>query len=950
MPDRQEFFDSGYLKPAIEWMSEQMPGGFFIYRADNSMEILYINDAALRIFGCETIEDFKALTGNTFRGLVHPEDFEATQKEIGQQIAHNIQDRTDHVEYRIIRKDGAVRWIDDYGHYAQLPGYGDVYYVFISDITNKHLVDEENTRRAGVYSGLIDHLNRHENDYLSVIRVNLTKGVIEKTGGADPFPEDYEGNTREQCLSARLNSLLLQSDRKAFTESFKIDKLLDLFYRGQPAASFVAYSRRASGKQCFVKFSRAVALDPASGDLILFGTETEYNNQKVSEILNTKVLVRQYDMVTYIVDNHYSVVIGDAEKIGKGNIFPKQRSGVYMDYIRRQVIPVAARSSHSATELEKAFSPDTIDAQLEKNDSYTIDLTCEIDGETYNKRFTYYVVDKTAKFFLLLKSDVTDVLVHEHEHNEILADALKNAEQANAAKTAFLSNMSHEIRTPMNAIMGLNSIALQDPTLSEHTRENLIKIGESARHLLGIINDILDMSRIESGRMTLRKAEFSFVHILQQINTLIRSQCDDKGLTYQCRKGKDIGEWYFGDEMKLKQVLINILSNAIKFTEPGGKITLGIDKTAEFNGYSTLRFSVKDTGVGIDSAFLPKIFDTFTQENPTIGSRYGSTGLGMAITKSIVELMNGYITVRSEKGVGSEFVVTISLKNCDSNSSANLISPGSLKVLIADEDLIALENSKNALDDAGVAADVCCSAEEALRAMELQHAKLTPYNVILLDRKIVTQNNIDITRSIRTKYGFECTVIVLDEYSWDDIADKAIANGIDGFLPKPLFSKTILSELSYIINRRNNRYLPKKRKAKLNNRRILIVEDMLINAMIIQELLSTKEIKVDHAENGKIAVDMFAKSRPFYYDAVLMDVRMPVMDGLQASQAIRNLVRPDSAVVPIIALTANAFDEDVQLSLQAGMNAHLSKPVEPESLLETLGELIYEFDKRKPLA
>ena len=234
--------------------------------------------------------------------------------------------------------------------------------------------------------------------------------------------------------------------------------------------------------------------------------------------------------------------------------------------------------------------------------------------------------------------------------------------------------------------------------------------------------------------------------------------------------------------------------------------------------------------------------------------------------------------------------------------------------------------------------------------MELQHAKLTPYNVILLDRKIVTQNNIDITRSIRTKYGFDCTVIVLDEYSWDDIADKAIANGIDGFLPKPLFSKTILSELSYIINRRKNRYLPKKRKAKLNNRRVLIVEDMLINAMIIQELLSTKEIKVDHAENGKIAVDMFAKSRPFYYDAVLMDVRMPVMDGLQASQAIRNLVRPDSAVVPIIALTANAFDEDVQLSLQAGMNAHLSKPVEPESLLETLGELIYEFDKRKPLA
>lgn len=951
MPNRHELLESGSLTPAIEWFSEQIPGGFFIYRADDSMEILYINNAVLNIFGCETIEEFKKLTGYTFKGLVHPEDFEATQRSIDMQISRsNNNEKNDYAEYRIIRKDGNIRWIEDYGHFAQLPGYGDVFYVFIGDITEKHLAEEENTRRETVYSGLKDQYRKDAKNSLSAMRINLTKDMIEASGGTDPYPVDVVGKTRKDSISARLENLPVEGDREKFLECFETEKLLELFYQGKPAASFVAYCKRASGKQCFVRFSRAVALNPSTGDLILFGSDDEYNDEKVSEILNTKVLARQYDMVTYIVDNNYSVVIGDADNIGKGNIFPKKRSGIYMDYIREQVIPAASKTAHLPDEMEKAFSPETIEKQLEHNDSYTIDLTCMIDGETYNKRFTYYVVDKTAKFFLLLKSDVTDVLQREHDRNAILADALKNAEQANAAKTSFLSNMSHEIRTPMNAIIGLNSIALKDPNLSPATRDNLVKIGQSARHLLGIINDILDMSRIESGRMTLRKEEFSITHILQQINTLIQSQCDDKNLTYRCQIGKGIGEWYFGDDMKLKQVLINILSNAIKFTEPGGNVDFNIEKTAEYEGSTTFRFTIKDTGIGMDPEFIPKIFDTFTQENSGRSNRYGSTGLGMAITKSIVELMNGYITVRSQKGKGTEFVVTITLKNCDSLSDTDMIAPGSLKVLVVDDDPIALEQSKSVLDEVGISADVCHSGEEALQAMEIQHAKHSAYNLILLDRKMPVLDGFDVTREIRRKFGYEPTIIILTAYSWDDIINEAMTTGVDGFMPKPLFANNVLSEISYVITRRSNKARIKKKKAQLAGRRILLAEDMLINAAIMEELLSTKDIKVEHAENGKLAMEMFAEKPPFYYDAILMDVRMPVMDGLQSAQAIRDLVRPDSAYIPIIALTANAFDEDVQLSLQVGMNAHLSKPVEPDSLMETLGELIYEFDLRKPNA
>ncbi len=396
--------------------------------------------------------------------------------------------------------------------------------------------------------------------------------------------------------------------------------------------------------------------------------------------------------------------------------------------------------------------------------------------------------------------------------NQILSEALDNAEEANKAKTAFLSNMSHEIRTPMNAIIGLDSLALQDETLSDETREYLEKIGGSARHLLGLINDILDMSRIESGRLIVHREEFSFRDMIEQINTMVMSQCGEKGLKYECKISGGVSDFYIGDDMKLKQVLINILSNAIKFTDAPGNINMDIEKVADFEDQTTLKFVIKDTGIGMDESFLPKIFDTFSQENMDRNSKYGSTGLGMAITKNIIDVMNGTIAVKSEKGVGTEFTVNITLKNCEHENVA-----------------------------------------ESNSAPE-RH----------------------------------------------DLAGKMI----------------------------------------------LMAEDVEINAEIMKEILSSKDAKVDHAENGKVALEMFTNSEEGYYDAILMDVRMPEMDGLEATEKIRSLDRADAKRVPIIAMTANAFDEDVQRSLQVGMNAHLSKPVEPERLYQTMEELIWVYREK----
>jgi len=528
------------------------------------------------------------------------------------------------------------------------------------------------------------------------------------------------------------------------------------------------------------------------------------------------------------------------------------------------------------------------------------------------------------------------------EHQEALKSALAQAEESNAAKTAFLSSMSHEIRTPMNAIIGLNSIALKDPQLPERTRGYLEKIGGSAKHLLGLINDILDMSRIESGRMATRNEEFSFREMLEQINTMINGQCQAKGLSYDCHINGKVDDYYIGDNMKLKQVLINILGNSVKYTPAPGTVSFIVEPMAKFEDKATLRFIMKDTGIGMDKEFLPKIFDAFSQENENKVNSFGSTGLGMAITKNIVEMMNGKIDVESEKGVGSTFTVTITLKTTDKKDGGlSDIRPQDMHVLIIDDDPVACEHAKLVLEEVGIASESCSSGKEALELLRLAHARMQSYNLILVDLKMPEQDGVEVTRKIRELYNGESAIIILTAYSWDDVLEDAINAGVDSFMAKPLFASGVMDEFKQAILRKNL-VAGEVKKADLKGKRILLAEDMMINAEIMKELLDMREMLVDHAENGKLAVDMFANSPENYYDAILMDIRMPVMTGLEATSAIRALDRPDAKSVPIIAMTANAFDEDVQRSLQSGMNAHLTKPVDPPQLYETLELLIKE--------
>ena len=824
----------------IEEIGGHMPGGFFLYKAEKPEELIYANKAVLRIFGCDDLQEFKALTGFTFKGMVHPDDYEKISDSIVTQIDADG-DQMDYAEYRIIRKDGAVRWVDDYGHYAQTEAYGGVYVVFISDITEKHALREEDTAEK-----------QREQERRAALQEELV---------------------RQERLKKELDSMItaMASDYRSVYH-VDIDADDAVCYRADPS-------------------------DPG----------------QTPEGVHFPYHARIVEYCHLYVDKEYKE--GFLQFVDPDNV----RAAL----AERDIIAYRYLAVRNGVEYYEMLRMAGVRHPSDRDD---------------------HIVHAVGMGF----SNIDEEMRESMASREVLKDALNVAEEANKAKTVFLSNMSHEIRTPMNAIIGLGNLASRNESIPDETREYLEKIDGSARHLLGLINDILDMSRIESGRLVLRKEEFSFSHMLEQINTMVMAQCSEKGLRYECRVIGGVSDYYIGDDMKLKQVLINMLSNAIKFTDAPGSVMLTVERSAVYGDHSNVKFVVKDSGIGMDKAFIPKIFDTFSQEDSSRNNKYGSTGLGMAITKNIVELMNGTISVASEKGVGTEFTVVVTLTNCDHQGPVTTyVQPKDMRILVVDDEEIAAEHARIVLGEVGIKADTCYSGQDALHLLELQHTKHEPYNLVLLDWKMPQMNGLDVAREIRKRYDRETTVIILTSFNWDEIMDEALHIGVDSFLAKPLFASNVIDEFERIARKNNMSLFKEKKRASLKGRHILMAEDILINAEIMKKIILMREAEIDHAENGRILLEMFQKSPVGYYDAILMDVRMPEMDGLEATAAVRQLDRSDAKNIPIIAMTANAFDEDVQRSLQVGMNAHLSKPVEPERLYQTLEELIWEADCAK---
>ena len=518
--------------------------------------------------------------------------------------------------------------------------------------------------------------------------------------------------------------------------------------------------------------------------------------------------------------------------------------------------------------------------------------------------------------------------------------------EASRVKGGFLANMSHEIRTPMNAIIGLDSIALRNGCLDQQTRGQLEKIGENARRLLGLINDTLDMGLIEAGRMMLMEEEFPLRQFIDRLNASVNDKCAAKGLHYECAIIGSVRESYRGDEAKLKRILGNVLDNAVKFTDAPGQVMLAVEQTAEDEKGCSLRFIVRDTGIGVEETYLPHIFEPFSQEDLSNTSRYGGSGLGLAIAKSFTDMMHGSIEIMSKKGAGTTVAVTVPLKPTasDFRPEGGTGLPEDLRAMVVDGDAVSGERARTVLRDIGVPADWSADPWEAIERIRAAYQLGHGYGLVITDYKLSGMNGLELTRMIRQFDGNRTAIIMLTGYNWDILEEEALDDGVDSIGAKPLFSDSLLREIQTVLARKEGRELPAEPEseatADLSGRRVLMAEDLELNKEILEDILSLEDIRSEHAENGKLAVEMFADKPQGYYDAILMDVRMPVMDGLSATEAIRRMKRPDAKTIPIIAMTANVFDEDIQRSLQAGMNAHLPKPVEPDVLFSTLGRLI----------
>ena len=534
---------------------------------------------------------------------------------------------------------------------------------------------------------------------------------------------------------------------------------------------------------------------------------------------------------------------------------------------------------------------------------------------------------------------------NEAEKNQILRTALGAAEAANNAKTEFLSRMSHEIRTPMNAIIGMTAIALSALDNKERISDCLAKIGISARFLLSLINDILDMSRIESGRMSLAHEKFDFEEMINGLNSLFYPQAEEKGLKFNTVIEGMTEELYIGDSLRLRQILLNILSNALKFTPEGGRIQFTIRQMSRGDKDAWLRFTVSDTGIGMSKVFQKHLFESFEQENPNISIKYGGTGLGLAICKNLVTLMGGSINVHSIEGVGSEFCVDVKLGLTEESyrrKNLDLLKFRDLKTLIVDDDIVTCEHASLIMSDLGVQAEYVTSGALAVLEIEKGIREMNPYDIVLVDLKMPDMDGIQTTKAIRRLVGAETLVVVMTAYEWKELEADARHAGVDFFITKPLFRSELVDLFEKINDFSEAVYEPEAAKGEVQfaGERILLVEDNELNLEVAASLLEMKGLTIESACNGLQALEKFCSTPVGYYDAVLMDIRMPVMDGLEAARNIRLFDKSDAQTIPIIAMTANAFDEDVEKSHAAGMNAHLAKPIDPEKLFAVLQEFI----------
>ncbi len=591
--------------------------------------------------------------------------------------------------------------------------------------------------------------------------------------------------------------------------------------------------------------------------------------------------------------------------------------------------------------LTEALSMERLKEVMAERPEYTGTYRVRDGEEIQNYQFTYvsYRAEGQADFQVLAGfRNIDEIVRREQEQKALLENALHMAQAASEAKTAFLSSVSHDIRTPMNAIIGFLTLMRDEAEHPDVVREYIQHIDAASQHLLGLINDVLDMNKIESGSTKLNLADMNLAEIIEEINTIIRPQAREKNQTFDIVSSPLTFEHLQGDKMRINQILINLLSNAVKYTPENGTIVMGVEELPQVvDNYTRIRFTISDNGLGMSEDFLKVIFEPFTREDTRVTHEIQGTGLGMAITKSLVDLMGGSIKVESKPGRGSTFVVELDLHIQEQEQDNRFWAEhGIARMIVVDDEIDICQNVVKLMSREGVSADYATDGEGAIRMVHAAREEGKPYDLILLDWKMPDLSGLQTARIIRE--NDRTPILLLTAYDWGEIRQEALEIGVNDFMPKPFFISIFKEAVRRMMGGRNK---PERREFDVvKGRHILVVDDIAANRIILVKILGSLGAACDIAENGQEAVDKFMDASSGGYDLILMDVQMPVMNGYEATRAIRASGHPMAKIIPIIAMTANAFADDVRDAIASGMDAHIAKPIQVDTLKATIGQIL----------
>ena len=696
----------------------------------------------------------------------------------------------------------------------------------------------------------------------------------------------------------------------------------------------------------------AVGIDTAGNEVVLFGVDAAYpmHNGDRSIGLIAAVPLEYITDFLFLKEEgqlmYYHIIRPDGSFVIQN---PNTELWNFFEQLQKQ--------SDSAVNESSAENPvEKFSAALKKHEEYTAIL--EVNGEErqiygislpYSEWYLvsvmpYTILDNainnlgSQRIFMTLLSCASVLIIltviflryfsiTRSQMNE-LEKARQAALEANKAKSEFLANMSHDIRTPMNAIVGMTAIAAAHIDDRKQVENCLRKITLSSKHLLGLINDVLDMSKIESGKLTLTTEQISLKEVVEGIVNIMQPQVKTKKQTFDIHVENILTENVWCDGVRLNQVLLNLLSNATKYTPEGGAIHLSLfeENSPKGERYVRIYIKVKDNGIGMSPDFLKRIYESYSRADGARIHKTEGAGLGMAITKYIVDAMEGTIDIQSEPDKGTEFLLTFDFEKAAA-MNMDMVLP-SWNMLVVDDDELLCRTAMDALKSIGIKAEWTLSGEKAIELVNEHHKRREDYQIILLDWKLPGMNGIQVAKEIRHNLGDEVPILLISAYDWSEFESEAREAGISGFISKPLFKSTLYYALRQYMGIETENGQTLNPNIDLSGRRILIAEDNELNWEVANELLSDLGVELDWAEDGQICLDKFQKSPEGYYDAVFMDIRMPHMTGYEATKMIRGLKHPDALSIPIIAMSADAFSDDIQHCLECGMNAHIAKPID----------------------